>query len=100
MSREDDLKAAEGFATKYHDIELIRSEPKLFRYGVNTFMAGISYGRSTPDREMLKRLISHWIVLEWRAKKLKYNPKNVDVVEFVIDEFLTLENQRGDNGSR
>lgn len=88
MSREEDIRAAEGFATKYHDIELIRSEPKLFRYGVNTFMAGIAYGRAT-QREMLKRFI------EYLSIKSRIE---VFIQDETIDEFLTLENQRGENG--
>jgi hypothetical protein len=54
--------------------------------------AGIAYGRSTPDREMLNRLV-YSVVMDVATGKHVLLPG-------YVDEFLTLENQRGEDGSR
>ncbi len=54
----------------------------------------IAYGRSTPDREMLVRLLQYTQIL-YSTSFLECNFTDEKAREF-INLFLTLENQRGE----
>ena len=42
MTSDKDLKAAEEYVRANHDINMLRSEPKLAKYGEDCFLAGRS----------------------------------------------------------
>ncbi len=77
MSREEDNEKI------YH---LYKAEKSGEQTVLEVLEQAVTYGRSTPDREVLKRLVC--AVSSWHSP---------EELETAIDEFLTLENQRGEN---
>jgi len=94
MSRQGDEKAAEQGYEDFvrrcggDDKSSYSSYHEHYLFG---FEDGITYGRATPDREMLEAFIQS---IEDKCPDWTFSQSSRDAL---IDEFLTLENQRGQN---
>jgi len=86
MSREEDEKFESVYLEQRqrgYEVDVDLDDVK------EALRSGITYGRATPDREMLLRLLQF-------ATCADCDYSDAEMIKF-IDEFLTLENQRGQN---